>query len=318
MAPLPENEYPVELTAPDISPYRQGNTGIEFITTLESGRAGPHVMIAALVHGNEICGAIALDWLFRQDVRPIAGKLTLAFMNVAAYRRFDPDAPLRSRFVEEDFNRLWDAATLDGPRRSAELRRAREVRPIVDTVDYLLDIHSMQHATGALVLSGPLDKGRDLALGVGVPGLVVMDEGHAAGRRMRDYGAFADPASPRNALLVECGQHWEKASAAMASQVALRFLLNAGTIDRDCAAPHLTPAPPQRVVRVTEAVTIRSNGFHFVEDFRGLELIPRAGTVIGYDGTRPIATPHDDCVLIMPSRRLGRGGTAVRLGRYVD
>jgi hypothetical protein len=30
-----------------------------------------------------------------------------------------------------------------------------------------------------------------------------------------------------------------------------------------------------------------------------------------------VTTPYDDCVLIMPSRRLDKGQTAVRLGRYV-
>jgi len=30
-----------------------------------------------------------------------------------------------------------------------------------------------------------------------------------------------------------------------------------------------------------------------------------------------VRTPYDDCVLIMPSRRLVKGQTAVRLGRYV-
>ena len=62
--------YPVELTAPDIEPYRKGNTGIEFVTTFDSGIAGPHVMINAVTHGNEICGAIALDKLFKAGVKP--------------------------------------------------------------------------------------------------------------------------------------------------------------------------------------------------------------------------------------------------------
>ncbi|MEP1030392.1 MAG: succinylglutamate desuccinylase/aspartoacylase family protein, partial [Alphaproteobacteria bacterium] len=205
-------EYPVQLEAPDISPYKAGNTGIDYITSFEAAEPGPHVMITAVVHGNELCGAIALDWLMKLGVRPKQGRLSLGFMNVAAYTRFDPAEPLASRFVDEDFNRLWDAETLDGPRQSVELTRAREVRPFLDTVDRLLDIHSMQHATGALMLSGPLDKGRRLAEGTGVPELVVMDEGHAAGRRMRDYADFRNEASPKDALLVECGQHWEKSS----------------------------------------------------------------------------------------------------------
>ena len=60
------NSYPVELEAPDIRPYRAGNCGIEYVTSFDSGKAGPHLMLAALTHGNELCGAIALDWLLRQ------------------------------------------------------------------------------------------------------------------------------------------------------------------------------------------------------------------------------------------------------------
>ena len=73
--------YPVELTAPDIEPYRKGNTGIEFVTSFDSGVPGPHVAINAITHGNEICGAIALDALLKQGVRPVKGKLSFAFVN---------------------------------------------------------------------------------------------------------------------------------------------------------------------------------------------------------------------------------------------
>jgi hypothetical protein len=52
--------------------------------------------------------------------------------------------------------------------------------------------------------------------------------------------------------------------------------------------------------------------------FTGLEVIAEAGTLIGWDGDREVRTPYDDCVLVMPSKRLYRGQTAVRLGRFVD
>ena len=116
--------YTVELTAPDIEPYRAGNMGIEYVTTFTASEPGPHVLVTALTHGNEICGAIALDRLFRAELRPIQGRLTLAFDNVAAYRSFDRRTPTASRFVDEDFNRLCSPSTLDGPRQSVELARA--------------------------------------------------------------------------------------------------------------------------------------------------------------------------------------------------
>ena len=315
---MSQAHYPVNIQAPDISPYRKGNTGIDYVTTLDSGKSGPHVMLSAVVHGNELCGAIALDYLMRHEVRPVAGTLTLAFMNVAAFDTFDAANPTTSRFVDEDFNRLWTREVLDGDRDSVELRRARAVRPIVDTVDYLLDIHSMQHTTVPLMMCGPLEKGRQLARDLTSPRHVVSDAGHSAGRRMRDYEAFSDAASPRNALLVECGQHWEPPSVHVAKEISLRFLARYEVVDPAFVAEHLTAVAPlqQQLIEVTGPVTIETDDFRFTEVFRGMEVIENKGTLIGWDGKTEVRTPYDECVLIMPSQRLRRGASAVRFGRY--
>ena len=319
---MPEPNYAIELTPPDIEPYRVGNTGVEYVTTFDSGTAGPHVLVTALTHGNEICGAIALDRLFRAGLRPRQGKLTLAFDNVAAYRNFDARVPIASRFVDEDFNRLWAPATLDSERQSTELLRARILRPFVDAADFLLDIHSMQYATAPLMLAGTLDRSLALARRIGIPELIMCDAGHAAGPRMRDYGGFGDSASPKTALLIEAGQHWERRAAEVATDVMLRFLVTLGTLSREDARPLGGPDfdghPRQRTIQVTEAITISGANFEFVEDFRGLEVLPQKGTLIGRDNGREVLTPYDNCVLIMPSRRLVKGQTAVRLGRYVE
>ncbi len=309
----------VEVDPPDITPYRAGNTGIDYVTTYTAAQPGPHVVLNALTHGNEICGAIALDRLLRAGLRPARGRLTFAFANFAAYRSFDRASPNASRYVDEDFNRLWDAATLDGPRRSAELARARALRPLYESADLLLDIHSMQHATAPLMLIGLAPKTETLARRVGVPALMVRDKGHDAGPRLRDFGAFADPAAAAVALLAECGQHWEKGTVEVALETSWRFLAASGVLANDEATRILAqPVAPQRLITVTDTVTVVSDDFQFVEDYRGLEVIAKAGTIIGRDGGRDVRTPYDDCVLIMPSRRLGSGQTAVRLGRYGD
>ena len=319
---MTEPTYRVELAPPDIEPYRAGNTGIDYVTSFTAAAPGPHVVVAALTHGNEICGAIVLDRLFRADIRPRRGTLTLSFNNVAAFHEFDPRMPIASRYIDEDFNRLWSPATLDGPRQSAELSRARALRPIVDAADYLLDLHSMQHDTAPLMLAGLLDKSRALARQIGIPELIMCDAGHAAGPRMRDYGEFGEPVSAKTALLIECGQHWERRAAEVANDVTLRFLIALGVVTREDVAalggPEFDAQPRQRVIEVTEAVTIASQNFDFVDNYRGLEVIPRQGTVIAHDDGRELRTPYDDCILIMPSRRLLRGQTAVRLGRFVD
>ena len=316
---MAEASHAVEIETPDIVPYRAGNTGIDYVTTFESGKPGPHVMVTAVVHGNELCGAIALDFLFRNQVRPRVGTLTLGFMNVAAFDKFDTDRPENSRLVDEDFNRVWDAEVLEGSRDSVELRRARQVRPVIDGVDYLLDIHSMQKTNVPLMMCGPLAKGRQFAREIGFPAHVISDAGHAAGRRMRDYGAFADEASPKNALLVECGQHWVKPSVDVARETVVCFLAHFDMIEGDFVSRFLPaePPPPQAVVLVTDPITIATDQFRFTGTFTGMEVIEKEGTVIGWDGDEEIRTPYDRCVLIMPSRRLTKGNTAVRLGRFV-
>ena len=92
--------YPVSLVPPDISCYRIGNTGVDYIHQFDSGKPGPNVMISSVVHGNELCGAIAVDHMLQNDVRPMKGKLSLAFMNVDAYLSFDADNPSASRYLD--------------------------------------------------------------------------------------------------------------------------------------------------------------------------------------------------------------------------
>ncbi|WP_454723963.1 MULTISPECIES: M14 family metallopeptidase [Cupriavidus] len=312
--------YPVEVEFPDIRPYAAGNTGVPYVHTFDSGVPGPHVMINALTHGNEVCGAITVKALLDAGLRPRRGRLTLSFANVDAYHTFDAAKPDASRYVDQDFNRVWTAAVLDDTSRdSSELRRARAMRPVIDTVDLLLDLHSMHEKSRPLIVSGPLDKGIALARAVGAPADVIVDEGHPEGRRMRDYEGFGDAASAKNALLIECGQHWETASVRVARDSTARFLLDAGIVDAaDLPAGWLQPLQPQRVVRVTEPVVAASMDFRFAGPYTGLETFAEAGTVIGWRDGEPVVTPYPDCVLVMPSlRQLRPGVTVVRLGRLV-
>ena len=310
---------PIEVKFPDISAHAQGNAGIPYVWTFASDRAGPHVLLQALTHGNEVCGAIALDWALREGLRPAHGALSLVFANAAAYRRFDPADPFASRCVDEDFNRLWTVDVLDGRRDSAELRRARELRPLYDRTDYLLDLHSMSEPCPPLAMAGSKRKGLALARALGAPEHVVIDGGHAAGRRLRDYAFFDDDSDPRAALLVECGQHWEADAPVVAIQSVLRFLKHFGMVEErllDAFLPAEAP-PAQKLIEVTTTVTIESDRFAFTIPVQGLQTIAAGGTTYAMDGDTPVRTPHDNCVLIMPTRRPKRGETAVRLGRYV-
>ncbi|HTZ70579.1 MAG TPA: succinylglutamate desuccinylase/aspartoacylase family protein [Acetobacteraceae bacterium] len=307
--PLPR--FPVHLDPPDLRPWLDGNTGIPGVWRFRAAMPGPRIVITALMHGNEIAGAAALDRMLRARPAPRRGTLSLVFANLDAARRFDRHNPTASRFADEDLNRLWEDAVLNGSRASLELSRARALRPVIDTADVLLDLHSMLWPSDPLILCGPSGKGRRFAEAVAVPSLIVADHGHVGGRRLIDYERFVDETNDATAILVEAGQHWEPATVDAMLETIGRVLAVTGL------GPPWPLASQPRVAEVTLAVTASSGAFAFAAPYRGGEVIARRDTLIAVDGATEIRTPHDDCLLVMPSLRPSRGHTAVRLARFI-
>jgi len=320
-----------ELPAPDISAWRAGNTGTEGVWHFDSGQPGRHVMISALVHGNELCGAWALKGLLDAGVRPQQGTLTLAFCNLDAFDRFDPANHDASRFTDEDLNRQWLDERIDALDTN-ERRRAAALRPWVAQADWLLDIHSMHEPSAPLLLTGIQPRNRQLARAMRSPEYIVVDAGHKDGVRMRDYGRFGLPdgngegeGGDTRSLLVECGFHGDPASRTVAQDQCVRFLEQSGVLDAGALAQQLpgwrqADAAQQWALEVTGPVVATSSAFRFVAPYTGLELFEQAGTVIGWNGDGsdgvPVATPYDGCVLVMPSVRQARAGvTVVRFAR---
>lgn len=310
------------LPCPDISAWRAGNAGVEGVWQFDSGQPGRHLLITALVHGNELCGAWALKGLLEAGVRPARGTLTLAFCNLAAFDRFDAANHDASRFFDEDLNRQWTDARIDEGS-TQERRRAAALRPFAQQADWLLDLHSMHERAAPLLLTGVQPRNLALARALRNPEHVVVDAGHADGVRLRDYGHFGlpdDAAPDTRALLIECGFHGDLSSRTVAQDLCARFLVEAGTLDSE-APDRVLPgwrqpdAPCQWALHVTGPVVARSPHFRFTKPFRGMEVIGKAGTVIGHhDGEglgEAVVTPYDDCVLVMPSVRQARAGVTV-------
>ncbi len=308
------------LAYPDIAQERQGNTGTPGVWHFDSGEPGRAVMISALLHGNELCGAWALKAMLAAGLRPRRGSLTLVFANLDAFDRFDPARHDASRFVDEDMNRVWSADRLaDGATR--ERRRAAQLLPWVERADWLLDLHSMHEPSVPLCLTGLLPRNVELARRMQTPQHVIVDGGHRDGTRLRDYGRFGQADGDACALLIECGFHGDPAAVDTARDQVARFLLSADVLEvQDVPAGWVqTPLGEQRVLAVTDAIVAPSMNVRFEQPWQGMETFSTAGTPIGWADGQPIVTPYDRCTLVMPSlRQLKPGVTVVRLAREYD
>jgi hypothetical protein len=135
---------------------------------------------------------------------------------------------------------------------------------------------------------------------------------------MIERAAFGDPGKHNTAILLEAGQHWEKACEQIARETTLKFLkvtgvADAAWIDARCSLP----TPAQKVVQVTEGYAAKSLDFEWLDIYNGLEVIEKADTALAEDAGHTVRSPYDNAVLIMPSRskRYTVGSTMVRFGR---
>jgi len=136
------------------------------IWKIEGSAKGPTVCILGGVHGDELAGIEIVKKLLEyfelsekesglyHDDR-IFGKIILGYGNMDAIEK-----GVRSACSPLDLNRMFqekflDTAVFDFD--SAELRRARELAPILRDVDYLMDLHATSSPSPAFIVTSCVD-----------------------------------------------------------------------------------------------------------------------------------------------------------------
>jgi predicted deacylase len=309
---MSQNPPAFEVLPRDLSAYREGNVGIDYVHRFASSRPGPHVLINALTHGNEICGMVAATHLLDTGVRPLCGTLTVSFANVAAYESFNPERPYDSRQLVHNLNRVWSDAELDGAADSPELRRARALRPVVAAADHILDIHSTSQDVEPFWVYPAYARNAAVALALGRPPVhLVMPQGLGSGTPLIQHGRHGQDDGPGVALVVECGQHFRRSAADLATAVALDFLAHFGLVEPRAGRP--VPGP-QRRYELLQTCMVRTDSFRFVRPLVGFEVFAK-GALIATDGPHEIRALCDDCTVMMPTREPIVGREAVYLTR---
>ena len=302
----------LEVLPRDLSAYRAGNTGIPYVHRFDSGRPGPHLLVNALTHGNEFCGMVAATHLLDRGIRPAIGILTVSFANVAAYESFDLAKPFESRQLVHNLNRVWSPDWLDGGADSPELRRARELRPVVAAADHILDLHSTSQPVLPFWVYAGFERNAVAATAIGRPDVhLVMPQGLGSGTPVIQHGRHGEAGGHGVALVAECGQHFLRATAELAVEVTLDFLAHFGLLERGRPA---AAARPQRRFELLQTLLVKTPQFRFVRPVLGFEEFAR-GELIATDGPDEIRAPCDRCTIFMPTREPVVGREAVYLTR---
>ncbi|MEO4027486.1 succinylglutamate desuccinylase/aspartoacylase family protein [Chromobacterium vaccinii] len=290
---------------------------------------GPALIITGAVHGNEVCGAIAIRRVMAELERGAlslrAGRLTLVpVANALAYR-------LGQRGGDRNLNR--NLAPCDHPR-DYEDHVANWLCPLLAEHQVLLDLHSFQSPGLPFVFLGPADNDGELepfahaareealARRLGVADAV---DGwlstYALGVERRRQSPAGDArlaelnADPRYgvgtteymrsqggwALTLECGRHDDPAAPEIAYRAILNTLAHLGMVDAPDPAPQ-----PVALLSLYEVVDKRDDADSFARAWSSFDSV-RQGELIGRRADGSPVTAPDDARIVFPSPRAQAG-----------
>ena len=247
---------------------------------LKGPSSSPHLVVFGAVHGDEACGPIAIEEIRRDPPRLLRGKATFVpVCNLSAYAA-------GKRFIDQNMNRIFfpHTAPVNG-----EQRRVNELIPLVDSADFLLDVHSMPASGRPFAFCDSSDDARTVAwarrLGFGH---VVFDwpkvfPGEAGGTTA-EYAASRGVA----ALTIECAEHRDPAATATALRAIMRSLMHLEMIEKENGFGDV----PFTGVRMKQRVLYDGKG-QFVRPWEHLDRVKRGDPIADN-----YAAPYDAFIVL--------------------
>jgi len=289
---------------------------------------GPRLLITGAVHGNEICGSLAitrlLEQLDRGALRLLRGTLTcVPVVNPLAYQR-------GQREGERNLNRNLRECPIP---QDVEDRIANQLCPLLAAHEVLLDLHSFQGQGQAFVMLGPRDNQGELepfahasaeaalAAALGPTRIVEgwLSTYELGLRRRAEQGAsLQDPhygmgtteymrARGGYGVTLECGQHADPQAPEVAYLAILRTLVLLGMLAPASATEAVIahrPASPPELLKLYEVVDRQHEGDRFEREWASFDALTQ-GQRIGtrHDGT-PVLAPADGRIVFPNSKAL--------------
>jgi succinylglutamate desuccinylase len=282
---------------------------IRNVIRIHEDKRGPNVVLFSGVHGDEVSGIHAVEKLFFDlftGARALQrGALTLVRANeqaIAAERRY----------VKHNLNRLFkDNYGSDIDKTSYEFSRAQELKTILQSADYFLDLHSAPTAQEAFIVVEQANVSFFSKLGI--PRLMTGWSKFSSGAIGGDAENYANAHGAKSATL-ESGSHFDKRSNDVAYGAVVSFLSVLGMIG---GAEALAPSQPE-IVDVYAVVTKDFDDFRYARQAENFQFIKK-GEAFAFQDGQPLVVGEDTYVLIpMRPEETRLREEVCYLGRKVD
>ncbi len=257
--------------------------------TFKGTKTGPHLLVFGAIHGNEICGTLAIQKVM-EDLRQ--NQLTLKAGQVTFVPCCNPLSYANNvRFTDEDLNRIIKKHP---QAKSYESQAANCLTRYIDDCDILLDLHSMgSPCEPCIFIDHPHPTLTAIAKAINPPDILLeWEKVYPDSEHCQSTETYAH-SQGKMGLTVECGQHTDPQATHFAYNAIIQTMR---TLEMLQGAPQPSNAP-QNFYRFTH-LFFRQEGAEFAQKWRNLQFVEK-GTLIGHDDQQQYTAPSD-CFITMP------------------
>lgn len=262
----------------------------------EGSQSGKTLAVFCGVHGNETAGILAVKKVLG-EINIDTGKVYFVFANPRAIEQ-------GIRFTEKNLNRCF---LKDQNGDTYEEIRARELIPLLDECDALLDLHAsnIPDSTPFLIFEEPA---RDFVEVLDFP---IISTGWDALEPGATDGYVFNNGKP--AICAECGYAKDGAKyVSLAEDTVYKFLQFYGAIQKDLV---LEKIDHKKYLHVDEVVMKEKESFVFTKNFEDFETLP-AGYCFAKDGDGKEYYVEKERVIVFANPNKEVGGEACILGEW--
>jgi len=198
--------------------------------------SGPNVLILGGTHGDEITGIEVIKTLLKglKVNKHIIGNLFLGFGNPKAIL-------LKTRGVDDrDLNRCFtkvDLLTGDLKEKTADVKRARELAPLLRKMDYFLDLHATSSPSKPFICLSKLKQGHKNLFGVFETDCILTDPNNIIAKDLKQLtgGTTDSIVNKANGLgfCYETGYEKDLSNKEQILKTVLKFLEETKVVDKE-------------------------------------------------------------------------------------
>jgi predicted deacylase len=290
------------------------NTHIE-VFKYDSGRPGTALAVMGAVHGNEICGAIALKKL---KARIDAGAIVLKAGRLILVPVANPEGYAQNkRYIDRNLNRKFYPKP-ESERHDYEDHLDNQICAALDGVNYLLDIHSYD-AEGPpfIFIGGKFSEEKKFALSLGVSNNFIWGWSDAFRNsnipEKESYGAveYIRTVGGRS-ITLECGQHKapgapDVAYVAAVNAMAYHGLIDAAAARSEIAGITLSPLGQLKYAKMLSVIP-NAPGMTLARSFRHFETLEAGTELVRQPDKAAITAPVKGyAIMPWPEAPIGEG-----------